>query len=129
MVLGVILSVQASPFKKRFKGRFIMMRIFTIVFGLTLVMGLIMTSQLALATEDDGGFGASYFTADTPAALAEPDEMDIWADRLGNIAPAAGGDDPFFDDNIEIEALPDGERLDIPDDVPLLSPGYTAPNN
>jgi hypothetical protein len=78
--------------------------------------------------QDD--FGSSYFTANTPAALDEGDEMDRWADQLGTIAPAAGGDDVDPFDAMESDVFPPEEdtadRLTPPEDAPILSPAYKS---
>lgn len=68
-------------------------------------------------------FGGAYFTATAPAALDETfDDIAIarWAEEmLGSIEPAAG-DDPFADTPDDLPAaLPDTERLPLPEETLL----------
>ena len=87
------------------------------VFVLLLAVALPAGAETADPVVDE--FGGTYFTASAPAALDETfDEIAIarWAEEmLGSIEPAAG-DDPFADIPT---ALPDAERLPLPEEFPL----------
>jgi|GEM_PF-5916879 hypothetical protein len=76
----------------------------------------------------DDGFGSSFFTASTPDALQDNggSEMmlsgadDALAEELGNIAPAAGGEDLFIlPAEDEAAVNPGSEELAAPVTAPV----------
>jgi hypothetical protein len=100
------------------------------------VIGLAFSASVAGAAEPaafDDGFGGSYFTAATPDALqdnggdvnmmlsgADDALSDSLAEELGNIAPAAGGDDLFIlPPEEEVSVNPGSEELMAPAVAPV----------
>ncbi len=93
----------------------------------------LLVPAVAQAQRDDGGFGSSFFTGDTPLALIEPEgeddgegvgtvsdamiadmESGVLANELQGIAPAAGEDG-----NAEFDEMPWPPELDL---LPLPLP-------
>lgn len=122
------------------------MKKFLTVFAV-LGLSLCVSAGGAFATEPtetpivDDGFGSSFFTAATPDALQDKDASDVMisgaddvldeslAAELGNIAPAAGGDDLFIlpsEDDVAATVNPGSEELAAPVSGPIPGMGATT---
>lgn len=90
-------------------------------FAVALGAALMMMAPAGFAAEDavNDGFGGSFFTAETPAALKDGDDSDFWADQVSTIEPAAGGDVFIVpgdeDAAAKSESLPAEDRLAVPE--------------
>lgn len=98
-----------------------MKNIFTVLAFAALSFTATSYTNAALATEPSGNddFGGAYFTAATPDALSEGDDM-FSAEALSNIEPAAGGDAGFImpeDAADQATGAVDSDRLPVPDEV------------
>lgn len=107
------------------------MKKFLTVFAILGLAFCVSTVSASAAEEGvDDGFGTTFFTAATPDALQDNGASDMMlsgaddalAEELGNIAPAAGGEDLFIlptEDDASVSVNPGSEELASPAVAPV----------